>query len=75
MKKYDPKIFCQRLKSLRKAKHFTQKYIADMLGIYLAAYQRYEYGTREPRLKQLCILASIFDVTTDYLLGMKETTK
>lgn len=75
MKKYDPKIFFQRLKSLRKAKHFTQKYIADLLEIIPNAYQKYEYGTREPRIKQLCILASIFDVTTDYLLGIKETTK
>ena len=56
-------IFSNRLKEIRKERNFTQKNVADHLGIAERAYQNYEYGKREPNLKTLIKLANYFDVT------------
>jgi len=61
--------FNERLKELRITSPYTQKQLAEMLGISEVAYQNYEYGKREPRLKSLIALADIFHVTLDYLVG------
>lgn len=59
----------QILKDLRKSKNLNQSYFAEMLGISLTAYQRYEHGTAEPNFDNLSKLADFYGVTTDYLLG------
>jgi len=61
--------FSERVKELRKAKGVTQRAIAEVLGITEQAYQKYEYGKREPNHKNTIKLADFFDVTVDYLLG------
>lgn len=61
--------FHERLKELRNEKSFTQKTVANALGISITCYAGYEQGYREPDLKTLVRLADYFDVTTDYLLG------
>lgn len=62
--------FAKRIKLLRLERKFTQKYLAKQLGIIPTAYQRYEYGTREPDLDTLCNISKFFNVTTDWLLGL-----
>lgn len=59
----------QILKELRKSKGLNQSFFAEMLGISLTAYQKYEHGTAEPNFDNLSKLADFYDVTTDYLLG------
>ncbi len=59
----------QNLKKSRESMHLTQSQVADKLGITAVAYQNYEYGKREPNNEQLCKIAELFHVTTDYLLG------
>lgn len=59
----------ERLKEQRTKLGLTQKEIADKLNIGSTSYQRYENGTREPKLGTLCMLADIFNTSTDYLLG------
>lgn len=57
------------LKSARIACNYTQKTIADAIGISFGTYRNYEQGLREPNNEILCKLADYFGVTTDYLLG------
>ena len=57
------------IRNFRIASDMTQKELADYLGIRSEAYQRYEYGTREPDIKGLNKLANYYKVTVDYLLG------
>lgn len=57
------------LKQLRKQNGFTQKQMADQLGITISAYGNYELGQRQPTPEMLCKLADIFEVSVDYLLG------
>lgn len=62
------KIFQEHLIELRKQFRYTQREIALKLNISQPSYIRYEIGTSGPTLENLCKLADIFDVSTDYLL-------
>lgn len=65
----------KRLKELRKEKDWTQKRVAELLGTKDITVSRYEKGEREPDFNTLCKLASIFEVSVDYLLGISDTKK
>ena len=58
----------ERLKALRKERGYSQEDVAKMLGIGRTTYLKYESGENKPSRK-LKELASLFGVTTDYLLG------
>lgn len=64
--------FARRLKELRTEHGMTQQYLASLLNIKQQSYIRYEYGTGEPSLDTLIKLTKIFDVTSDYLLGISD---
>ncbi len=62
----------ERLRELRNERGFSQKQIAELIGVSTRAYSHYEQGDREPPidiLKKLCIL---LEVTSDYLIGLTE---
>ena len=63
------KIFRERLLEQRKLYGYTQRDMAERLGISQPSYVRYENGTSEPTQENLVKIADIFDVSTDYLLG------
>ncbi|MDD6120721.1 MAG: helix-turn-helix domain-containing protein [Selenomonadaceae bacterium] len=58
----------ERLKALRTQRGYSQEQVAKMLGIGRTTYLKYENGENKPSRK-LNELASLFGVTTDYLLG------
>jgi transcriptional regulator with XRE-family HTH domain len=66
------KIFCLRLCALRKEINYTQRQMAERLGIKQPSYVRYEIGTSEPTQEVLIKIADIFNVSLDYLLGRSE---
>ena len=51
---------------------FTQRQMAEKLGISQPSYIRYENGTSEPTMENLVKIADILDVSIDYMLGRKE---
>ena len=61
--------FADRLKEVRNTRGYTQKAMAERLGIQETSYQHYEYGKREPNHEITIKLADILEVSTDYLLG------
>ncbi len=61
--------FATRVKELRLAAGKTQRQVAMHLGYTDHAFQRYEYGGREPSFDTVIKIADYFGVTTDYLLG------
>ena len=65
-------ILSERLKQCRKEKGYTQRKTAILCHITDKAYQNYERKKREPQLKVLARLAEIFEVSTDYLLGITD---
>lgn len=64
--------FSERLKELRIKHNLTQKNVADAVEMATVAYQRYEYGAREPAYKNLLALADYFNVSIDYLVGRSD---
>ena len=62
----------QRLKELRKEKGLTQNEVAKALGLHSVTYLHYEKDQREPPLAILMQMSIYFEVSTDYLLGLKD---
>lgn len=66
-------MFHIKIKELRNEKKLTQQEVADYLGITRPAYTAYESGKRQPDFETLQKLATLFNVTTDFLLGRNNT--
>ena len=62
-------IFSERLKKSREIKGYSQKEIAEYLGISQPYYGRFEKNTGEPNLEMLSKISEKLNVTIDYLLG------
>ncbi len=65
--------FSENLKEARVSRGFSQKEIADLLGIDRSTYVNYEAGKREPNLERLRALAMTLGVSADYLLDVRPT--
>lgn len=63
--------FGERLRELRLKNNYTQKQIAERLGVAISAVSSYESGVRYPTYDSLIKIARIFRVSTDYLLGLE----
>ena len=64
--------FGNTLKELRQKAGLTQKQLADKMGITASVVSYYELSERNPSPEVLVKLASIFHVTTDFLLGIQK---
>lgn len=64
--------FKDRLKLLRKEKRLTQVKLAEMLNYGYTAIANYESGRNQPSIPDLKKIASIFNVSMDYLLGVND---
>lgn len=63
------------IKALRQQKQMTQEELAELLKVSIQTVSRWENGINYPDVVILPEIASIFHVTTDYLLGVKGETK
>lgn len=61
--------FGKRLRDLRKLNNYTQDELAKLVGVTAGAIGLYEQNRREPDNETVKKIATIFDVTIDYLLG------
>ena len=70
------KIFAERLKKAREFEGYTQEKFAEILGIPLNTYRKYEMLSpkwhSEPNQELQVKMAEILKVSTDYLLGLAE---
>ena len=64
--------FKDRLKELRLENNLTQVDISKLLNMSKMAVSHWEKGNSEPSIEQLKILARLFDVTIDYLVGFTD---
>ena len=64
--------FKDRLKALRKEKKLTQVKLGEMLNYGYTAIANYESGRNQPSISDLKKIASIFNVSMDYLLGVND---
>lgn len=59
-----------RLRELRKKQGLTQIQVAERLGVSKAVVSSYEVASRFPSYDILIKIATLYGVTTDYLLGL-----
>lgn len=64
----------ESLKRFRDMRGLTQKDIADVLGIKPQSYRVYEINVK-PSAEVIKKIATTFDVSTDYLLGLIDTPR
>ena len=58
----------KNLKSLRRAKKYSQEYVSAETGITRSSYSGYENKVAEPNLCTVVKLADFYGVTADYLM-------
>ena len=68
-------VYIKRIRDLREDHDKTQQEIADILGTSQTMYARYERGANEMPLHHLIALCKYYDVSADYILGLRDTIK
>ena len=68
--KYNQQLFVKRLIDLREEKNMTQADLALLLKLGQGAVSKYENGKSEPPVDTLIEIATHFEVSVDYLLGL-----
>ena len=61
---------CERIQSLRLKHNMTQKDLSESISVSVVSIGGWENGTRKPSAEAIIALSKIFNVTTDYLLGV-----
>lgn len=67
--------FNKRLKRLRKSKNMTQERFAELLGVSRTAVAKWENGYAEPTLQNIVKISELFNVSSDYILGVNVKRK
>ena len=65
--------FIANIKRARIEKDYTQQYVADVLATSRTNITKYENGTLEPNLETIEQLAELYNVSADWLFGIKKT--
>jgi len=65
-------MFAKRLIMLRRKRKISQEMLAEALGVTRGCVTNWERCEREPRRALINKLASYFEVSVDYLLGMEK---
>lgn len=63
----------ETIKSLRLEKKLTQPQLAKLVGVSSGMVSVWENNINEPKATYIKALAQIFDVSSDYLLGLSDS--
>ena len=65
----------ERISELRRSFNWTQVQLADKLNVSKQAVSNWENDNIQPSIEMLVKLSRVFNVSTDYLLGLDDTLK
>lgn len=65
----------RRIRDLREDRDLKQRQLAEYLNCSQQVYSNYELGQRDIPTDVLIRLANLYDVSTDYLLGLTSNPK
>lgn len=65
-------VFAQRLRELRLEKNLSMNQLAAQIQTTDGAISNWENCVNEPKISYLVRLAEFFNVSSDYLLGLKD---
>jgi len=63
----------ERIRGLRESHNYTQRKLSEILHVSQATYSRYESGALDIPIQALILLADLYEVSVDYILGRSET--
>lgn len=63
--------FSERLREIRKESGMSQKEAAQKLGLSPSGYAAWELGNTVPDVNRVSRIVQVFNVSADYLLGIK----
>lgn len=66
------RIVAERIKLLRTERDIGQNLLAEKLEVSNASISYWENAKQEPSIHALYKMASFFDVSADYILGLKD---
>ena len=66
-------MFSERLRFLRETTGLSQIELAKKIGVAASTYRNYENTSREPNYDTLVKIASVLEVSTDFLLGAQQS--
>ena len=72
MKEFERTLFAERLKELRTEKNIGQNALAKELNLSNASLSYWETGKQIPSAEVIFKLSQYFNVSADYLLGLKD---
>ena len=75
VKEFDKEIFRQRITLAREEKGLNQAQLAEQSGVTPAAISQIEKGSRTPTIPVLQRIASVLNVSIDYLLGKADESE
>ena len=64
--------YVKTMRDLREDHDLTQNQVARLLGTSQTMYSRYERGANELPIHHLLRLCEIYNVTSDYILGIQK---
>ena len=64
--------FSERLRETRLEYPMSQNKLATLIGVKQNTVSNWEAGIRQPDFDMLMEIATVLDVSTDYLLGLRE---
>ena len=67
-------MIADKIKMLREKQNMTQSELARRLGVTRSGVNAWEMGLSVPSTQYIVELAKQFNVSTDYLLGMENTS-
>lgn len=62
----------ENIRKFRKENSYTQEQLAEVLGVTVGAVYKWEAGLSMPEIRLLMMLADIFEVSVDVLLGYEQ---
>ena len=72
MENFNREVLGERLKMLRAEKNIGQNVLAKQLELSNASISYWETGKQEPTAQAIFKLAKYFNVSADYILGLKD---
>ena len=67
----DSMFYVRRIRDLREDHDYSQEYVAQYLGTSQTMYARYERAANELPIRHLIKLCELYNVSADYILGLK----
>ena len=64
-----------RIRDLREDRDWSQKELAEQLGMSQTGYSKYETGENDVPVRVLVALAEIYGTSVDYLLGRTDVSR